>query len=295
MKIVVIGGCNIDIIGVPKKGLIDHESNIGDVSITLGGVAKNIATNLYYLDSDISFITLIGNDSLSKIQVDSLDKLGIDYSKSIRKPCKSSTYLALHDATGEMTQAINDMQALEALTEKDFYNLDDFISKSDLLVLDTNLSESTLTYLIDKYQDKYICVDGVSQTKVVRIKNVLKYIDLLKINKYELNALLNNSNCDIIFGVKQLLEKGLVNCIVSQAKEPIVYNESNKIFQFETTKIENIKSTTGAGDALFSGIIYYLANGKDIHEAVKFGENVATETLKVLSASNKDIKKLIDL
>lgn len=295
MKILVIGGCNIDIIGLSKNTLINSESNIGNVSVSIGGVAKNIANNLYYLGADISFITLIGNDGFSTLQMSTLDELGIDYSKSIHKKCRSSCYLAVHDSVGELSTAINDMEALEKLAEEDFYGLDDVISKADVLVFDTNLNERTLTYLIRKYQNKIICVDGVSQTKVIRIKNVINHINLLKINIFELNALVKHLNHDIIFGVKRLLEQGLETCIVSRAKEPIIYNIESEIHQLATTKIEDIKSTMGAGDALFSGIIFYLVNGKDMHEAVKFGEVVAAETLKVSDASNKDIKKLIDL
>lgn len=60
-----------------------------------------------------------------------------------------------------------------------------------------------MNYLITRYKNKTIYVDGVSQTKVLRIKKVLSYIDLLKINDYELNALANINNCDIIKDIKK--------------------------------------------------------------------------------------------
>jgi sugar/nucleoside kinase (ribokinase family) len=51
----------------------------------------------------------------------------------------------------------------------------------------------------------------------------------------------------------------------------------------------------GAGDALFSGTIYYLVEGRNMHDAVNFGKIVADKTLEVYEACNKDIKKLINL
>jgi pseudouridine kinase len=295
MSILVIGACNIDIIGKSNEKLINSESNIGEVSISLGGVAKNIANNLYNLGANVSFLTLIGSDNFANMQKMELDKIGIDYLSSIKRNVTSSVYLAVHDSNADLNVGINDMKNIEALTPKDFIELDAYIELFDHLVFDTNLSEETLTYLIDKYKHKKIYVDGVSQSKVKRIAKVIQHIDLLKINQYELNAILKIDNCDIILGIKQLLNLGLKNCIVSHSDEPITYNINNQIYQSNTNKKENIVSTMGAGDALFSGTIYYLVNGKNMHDAVNFGKIVADKTLEVYEACNKNIKKLIDL
>lgn len=51
----------------------------------------------------------------------------------------------------------------------------------------------------------------------------------------------------------------------------------------------------GAGDALLAGIIFYLNNNKNIHEAINFGKLVASKTLEVYESCNNLIKMLIDL
>lgn len=295
MKTLVIGACNIDIIATSKDILIKQESNIGEVNIALGGVAKNIVTNLHNLGLDVEFLTLIGNDYFSLLQKDELNKSGIKFSRSFFKNTLSSTYVSVHNQDGDMEYAINDMRAFEALSKQDFEPLVDYISSFDVLVFDTNLNENLLTYLIEKYKDKKIFVDGVSQSKVVRLRNVLKYIDLLKINQYELNALLNTPMCDIILGVKEVVKRNVKYCVVSSSKEPITYNIENNIYQSITHKTRHIISTLGAGDALFSGIIFYLLNNKNMHEAVNFGKIIASKTLEVYEACNQKIATLIDL
>lgn len=294
MKTLVIGACNIDIIGTSKEQLIKKESNIGMIKIASGGVAKNIAENLFNLGLDVSFLTLVANDSLAMIQKNALDKIGIDYHMSLKRDVSSSVYLSVNNASGDMDIAVNDMHQFEALVPKDFFELDDYISSFETIVFDTNLSKNTLCYLIEKYQDKRIYVDGVSQSKVIRLEHVLKYIDLLKINQYELNALLKKDNCDIIFGINELTKKGLKKCLVSSANGPISYNIEKDVFQTFTQEVKQIKSTMGAGDALFSGTIFYLLKGKDMHKAVNFGKIVATKTMEVYEACNSDIKKLVD-
>ncbi|MBN2540259.1 MAG: hypothetical protein JXB08_01910 [Bacilli bacterium] len=295
MRLLVIGACNIDLIGTTLEPVIPHESNIGHISISLGGVAKNIATNLYNLGADIAFLTILGADRFANLQEKELTDLGIDFSHSFRKDSLSSTYLAVHDSNGEMVTGVNDMRAFETLTIEEFKPLDDYIKSFDVLIFDTNLRQEVLEYLIQTYKDKLIYVDGVSQTKVVRIQSVLPFIDLLKINNYELNSLLDIENCDIIYGVKQLIQRGVKHCMVSSANEPITYNIEENIYQSITHKMKEIKSTMGAGDALLSGTIFYLIHGKNMHEAINFGKIVATKTLEVYEACNDNIKELIDL
>ncbi len=295
MKTLVIGATNIDIIGLSKKEIIEKESNIGNISISLGGVAKNIATNLLNLGEDVAFLTLMGNDFFSNLVKSEFKKLGLDVFHSIEKNIKSNIYLAIHDNDGDLITGINDMSSFESLSISDFYSLDEYINTFDVLVFDTNLNEQTLNYLITHYKNKTIYVDGVSQTKVLRIKNVLPYIDLLKINDYELNALANINNCDIIKDIKKILYLGVKNCIISTSKKPIVYNDGSVVFQSEVKEVRNIKSTMGAGDALLAGIIFSLNNNKNIHEAVNFGKLVASKTLEVYESCNYLIKELINL
>lgn len=292
-KVLVIGAINIDIIGTSDSKIIWNESNLGNTTISLGGVAKNIVTNLKYLKANVSFLTLIGSDDFSKIQIDFLKKSGIDYYQSFQKDVISSSYLALHDESGDLVTAINSMKSFEELSVDEFKSKHKFIDLFDVLVLDTNLSAQVLEYLISTYKNKLICVDGVSQSKVRRIEKVIKYIDLLKINNYELNALVKKDNCDIIEGVQELHNQGLTSCVISAGDKDILYNVGTEIFRSHIESVKDITSTMGAGDALFSGIIYKLVHDESIHEAIEFGKRVATETLKVREANNIDIGKLI--
>ncbi|NCU32778.1 MAG: winged helix-turn-helix transcriptional regulator, partial [Candidatus Moranbacteria bacterium] len=60
--VVVIGGANIDIQGYPHQPLIPHDSNIGTVKMSLGGVGRNIAENCARLNIPTRLISVVGND-----------------------------------------------------------------------------------------------------------------------------------------------------------------------------------------------------------------------------------------
>ena len=69
MKILVIGGTNIDINATSINEIVRKDSNIGNIEISIGGVAKNIAENLARLDLDVSFLTILGNDHYAEVAI----------------------------------------------------------------------------------------------------------------------------------------------------------------------------------------------------------------------------------
>ena len=187
------------------------------------------------------------------------------------------------------------MGNIEILNPEYLNSISDYIESFDTLVIDCNLSFESLEFLINRFNKMNIYVEGVSQSKVEKIKPFLKNIDLLKINNLELNTLLNKDNCDIIKSVKELIEYGLKAVIVSSSDEPITYNINEDVFQSSVEEPEKIVSTVGAGDALFSGIIKALNHGYNMHDAINYAKKVAAKTLESESACNKDISIFKDL
>ncbi len=295
MKTLVIGATNIDIIGVGENKLVERDSNIGLVSITVGGVAKNIAEDLKYLGEDIDFLTYVGRDVFTHLLCKHFDELELNYSQSYFSEDQNNIYLAIHENDGDMKFGLNDLNRFKDLNPDFFASKHSYIDSFDTLVLDCNLSEESLEYLLKTYKDKRIFVEGVSQIKVKKIRNLLKYIDLLKINNLELNALLNKDICDIIKGVKELIDFGIKNVIVSSGKDPIIYNLGKEVFSSEVPKPKFIVSTVGAGDALLAGIVRSKNRNLNMHDAVEFAKKVACKTLETESACNKDISELINL
>ena len=62
-KAAVIGGLNADIWGRPSGPIILRDSNPGSVTLTPGGVGRNIAHDLRLLGVEVKFFTAFGGDS----------------------------------------------------------------------------------------------------------------------------------------------------------------------------------------------------------------------------------------
>lgn len=289
-KILLIGGSNIDYIAVSKDKLIKEVSNIGTITISYGGVMRNIAENLTRLGNDISFITAIGNDLYGK---DLKEKL-IDLGTKVYSPITSlptGSYLAINDVNHDMIEAICDNRIISTIDSNYLKSLSSLFLEHEYIFMDSNLDEETINYVFTTYSNKKIIVESISPTKVLKYKPFLNKIYMIKCNIHEAIALSDNSLSDSEKLTNYLLEKGVKKVIVSNGGKDIFFGENNIVDSYKVNKLENIANTTGCGDALISGIVdYYLAN-KTLKEAISFGQKLAELTLKTTSATTIEVEK----
>lgn len=289
-KILVIGSANVDLIGVGNQKLIPHDSNIGRIDLMVGGVGKNIAENLKLLQSDVGFLTFLGNDAFAKIVTDHLDRLGLDYGRSLWLDRPSGKYLAIHEPNGSLDSAVNDTALMDEIPLSEMEQRADYIAEFDTLVLDTNLPVSLLDWLFYRFSDKQIVVDGVCRAKVLRILPHLGNISLLKVNRQELEALLGKPVDDIILSVRDLVAKGMKQIIVTNGTEPITYNIDRRIYQTAIFEAKIVRSSVGCGDAFLAATVYGLSRGFNMHEAVNLGKKAAALTMEVYTPVNPAIQ-----
>ena len=116
-----------------------HDSNLGTVRLSPGGVGRNIAHNLALLGVDVRLVTCFGEDAQADALVESCAEAGIDIAHSFVVPgAATSTYLYVTDESGEMQVAINDMAILEHLTPSASPSAD-LLNQAAAVVVDTNL------------------------------------------------------------------------------------------------------------------------------------------------------------
>ena len=117
--VAVIGAANMDLMGKMVGPAVEGDSNPGELTVSAGGVARNIAENLAHLGTPCELITALGNDAWGQQLRQHCDSLGIGLSRSIvSDEHRTSTYLSTHDNQGELITAINDMAILDCLSAK---------------------------------------------------------------------------------------------------------------------------------------------------------------------------------
>ena len=190
--ITVIGGIIQDTIAKPHDSELAGEtktSSPGSIRTSLGGVGRNIAQTILQLGtkSAVSFHAFIGS---SKSPADFLVEQEAKQKGWNLIPVPNHTtgqYLAVMNGDGSLCCGIVDMPEIK--------NAESFLNthiNSPLLILDCNLSESSLIHFSKK--SKSVWVDCVSVAKCVRILACLHApsLMLVKANLDELCALVGS-------------------------------------------------------------------------------------------------------
>lgn len=255
--VVVIGGANVDIVGRPTYELIASDSNPGTVKISAGGVARNIASNLSKMRVLTELIVPVGGDDRAKVIHSNLNRY-LNLSHSIEFPEEGTgSYLVLLDETGEMSSAVNDMRIMEKMTKEVIEKKKAVISSAEVMILDTNLPQDTLEYLLTNYSN-YNIIDTVSATKSVRISKLLKHINLLKCNHLEAQAITGmpiKNREDIVVAGNTLVDRGAETVIITNGEDGAYLFENNETYRFWSNHTD-IENATGAGDA-FTALLAY--------------------------------------
>lgn len=259
-KIIVIGGVNVDIAGIPSSKLIMRDSNPGHIHMTPGGVGRNIAENLSKLGEEVSLVTALADDTYSSIIKASCKNNNIDLSLSLNVPnSRSSVYLYIQDEAGDMVTAVNDMDIMNEITPEYLSSILSKINSYDGCVIDTNLSKEAIDYICDNVNIP-IYADPVSTTKAVKIKDKLDKLTAIKPNLDEFN----------------FLGTGSCKTFVSMGKLGIraIWKDQDVTVP---AKDVDVISTNGAGDAAMAGVVYGDLCGYSLLETAQFAVNEGTK------------------
>ena len=292
---IVIGSANMDICGAASNSFKIKDSNPGIISMSAGGVARNIAENLALLECKCHLITAVGNDGFGISLVNKANAVGINTDKILKlENEKTSAYLNIVDNTGEMISAISDMAIVDHITPEYIELHNEIIQKASVIVLDTNIPEKTLSYIINRFKEVPIIVDAASTVKAMKIKKHLSGIHSLKCNKIEAEAL-SGIEDDLNAIINWFHQRGVVRVYITLGEEGAFYSEnqtSAKItHQKQHCKVINV---TGAGDAFTAGITYGLLKEWTIIKSIHFGMAAAVIALNHIDTINPEmsIKKI---
>lgn len=259
-KVLVVGGSVIDIFACPKDKIILGDSNPGYLKQSLGGVGRNIAENLARLGIDTTLITPMGKDEGRKMIMQNAQDVMLKL--SIIQAEHTPTYISILNEENDNVVSVAAMDEIEQMTKEDIKIRDISFQNADLIVLDTNLSQETLTYIFETYHKPFY-VDVISARKAERIKPFLRYIEALKMNKLEaqyLTGMIDEDNPEVL--AKYVISKGVKEVYITLGKEGSFYMDKDKKISYPQIPVQT-KNTSGAGDAFFAGVIYAKMKGLD--------------------------------
>ncbi|MDI6600205.1 MAG: PfkB family carbohydrate kinase [Thermoanaerobacteraceae bacterium] len=275
-SVVVVGGANFDIKGVSFTDIISATSNPGKISFSPGGVGRNIAENLVRLGVKTRLITLVGDDMYGNMLLKEAEKAGIDISGCDSISHRTSgTYIAIEAPNGDMALALSDMEIFKEMTPEFIRSKIKALEGASVIAADTNIPVDTLVYLKSQALLKGVpfCVEPVSVPKAAYLKGQLDGIYLITPNVEEAEVLSGfeiRSDDDIKRVGRSLSGQGVEIVVITLGHRGIyIYHDGED--EFMESIRSNVVDTTGAGDALFAGMVYGIYSGYDIKRSARCG------------------------
>lgn len=289
--IVVVGGVNIDISGTSDTTLLGGDSNPGRVRITLGGVGRNIAENLCRMGCKVKMLTVLGDDLYAERIRWSCTELGIDLSPSLMLPgLRTSTYLCVNNADGDLYAAISDMEIYSRLTPDFLMTRLPVLNGAALVIVDANMPEEIIRCLCEHCTAPLIA-DPVSVKKAGKLTPYLGRFITLKPNRPEaslLTGVLINDMDGVAQAAQVFLDRGVTHAFISLGAQGVYY-DNGKQSGIQPCCPANIVNTTGCGDAFLAGVSLGYVLGLDTAGMALMGQAASAICAEADAAVSPDI------
>ncbi|MCD7954946.1 MAG: carbohydrate kinase family protein [Lachnospiraceae bacterium] len=268
-RITVVGAVNVDICAKPFLPLVCADSNPGIVSMSMGGVGRNIAHNLCLLGQPVSLVTAFGGDANGVRIRQDLEHLEIDLNGSITVAhMATSSYVFITDERGEMQLAISDMALCEKLTPQVMADALGGINQSCLCVIDANLPEDTIRYLAENVSVP-LFADPVSTRKMEKLKPVLSHLHTFKPNRLEaemLSGIPIRDEESLRSAAAALLRFGIQRVFITLGAKGVLCADREQMLLLPGIPAK-VKSTTGGGDCFLAALAYAYRMGFSLEDS----------------------------
>ena len=248
-------------------------SNPGTVTMSLGGVGRNIAHNLSLLGTDVRLLTAYGDDMNGERVAASCSELGIDLSRALKVAGgATSTYLYLTDDRGEMALAVSDMEICKKITPAYLAGQLPLMQNAQVVAADANLTGEALTFLAENCTAP-LFVDPVSTAKAEKLRPILPKIHTLKPNRLEAELLSGvpiQTAADVEKAAGVLLEKGVHRLFISLGGEGVYAAMGDQRLLLPNLPGRMV-NTTGCGDAFMAALVWAYLEGMDLRATALAG------------------------
>ena len=280
--VVVVGGANVDICGRAWDPLVPEDSNPGLVSMSIGGVGRNIAHNLGLLGADVRMLTACGDDLNGQRLCAASTEAGIDMSHVLKlRDERTSTYLYITGPDGDMALAVSDMTICERISPSYLADNRELLENARAVVCDANIPAESLAWLAENCSAPLFC-DPVSTVKAEKLRPHLGRIHTLKPNRIEaelLSGIPIHNEADLERAAETLLAMGIRRVFISLGGDGIYAASCEESCWMEPLPCRMV-NTTGCGDSVMAAIVWAYLEELSLADSARAGLAAGSITIE---------------
>jgi fructokinase len=259
--------------------------------IEAGGSVANTMAGIAFLNGNSSFIGKINSDEFGKIYKNSLEKINVNFSYTMKKENLStgtSIIFISHDSERTMCTYLGISSRLSK------YDIDENIIKSHKLILlegylwDKGISEEMFKHVINLAKKNNIEIAMslsdifcVSRHRQDFINLLMNDLNILIGNENEINELMQKTN--LLDSIKEIKKINKL-IIVTRSEKGSLAIQNEKIINCESIKVKKILDLTGAGDLFASGFLKEYLDSSNIKKCLQTGSKLAGKIIQKIGA-----------
>jgi diguanylate cyclase (GGDEF)-like protein len=291
--ILVAGSVHMDVLSriSGEKGVLDKT---GNVAVSIGGTAGNLAVNLQALGLDVRLLSAMNSSPYSDIILTHLKNCGIETFIDRDDSLPLAAFVAHLDEHGDLVSAVSSMPVEQHVFEPEV--LASAMNGVDAVVAECNLSSRNILTLVGVARELGVPVylAGVSEIKIERVADILgSYpVHALFCNRIEANRFLSCAGIETDLEAAKTLGGAF---IVTSGKDGASLSTAAGTTTFPATPIEASGIVLGAGDTLMSVTIYNHLKGLPLPYAIQKGIEAASESLSRENCNLSEPKAMEDI
>jgi ribokinase len=291
------GALNVDkLFRVNRIAAAEEESFVVDYSEACGGSAANTMVGLARLGCKVGFIGKMAADADGKLLLEDFRKEGVDTKGvMVSNTGRTGKVMGFVGKDGEralyVDSGVNDTINLDEIdstyaSNTRFLHLTSFVGKESFEAQKKLVGRLPRKVKVSLDPGAFYARIGLTE-----LKPIIHRTFAMMPNAGEL-ALLTGKT-DYRAGAKLLTEKGVEVLAVKLGKKGCYVTDRRESHFVRPFKVK-VVDTTGAGDAFNAGLIYGLLSGKNLYEAGKIGNFVASRCITAMGART-NLPRLEDL
>ncbi|KRL93578.1 ribokinase [Levilactobacillus hammesii] len=280
--VLVIGSNMIDLMTYIKRMPVAGETVEADeFSMGFGGKGANQAVAAARLGSQVSLISMVGEDSfgeqqLANFKAANIDVTGVGIGRKnsgaapiFVDPSADNRILIVKGANSELTPAVLDTHL-------------DLIQNTKLIVLQQEIPLETNYHAID-LANQYgvpILLNPAPANRHLDMEHVRR-VDFFSPNETELATLTGlptTSMDEISRAAQRLVDMGVKNVLVTIGSRGVLWVSASTSQLIDAVKVDAV-DTTGAGDSFIGSFSHYFAQGETIPQALRHANEYAAITV----------------
>lgn len=273
--IVVFGSFVVDLTGrcqglpVPGQTLMGSSFRMG-----AGGKGSNQAVAAHRAGADVTLVTKIGRDVFGKVATDFYQGEGmrIDH-VLVDEERETGVALIMVDSQSAQNEILVVPGACANITPEDVERCRPLIESASILLLQLEINSDALYRVIEIAHAAGVMIVLNPAPAAEIPEEVLRKIDVVTPNETEAQVLTGvevRTKQDAERAAKVFLDKGVGNVVITMGALGAFATDGVRSELLPRIPVDAI-DTTGAGDAFNGGFVTALSEGRDLFQALRFG------------------------